>query len=157
MTLAWAGGATAASNKATTWVTTKGKTVNLTLIGAYNNNLGGFNFNGAGKGQMTVTVPRNSIVHVTFKNNASLPHSAQIVAFSSTPPASAVSDAFKGANTPNPTSGSAKGVTQKFTFMATKTGKYLLICAVPGHAAAGMWDNFVVSSSAKTASAVIKM
>lgn len=30
---------------------------------------------------------------------------------------------------------------------AAKAGKYLMICGVPGHAAAGMWDNFVVSKT----------
>ena len=94
---------------APTWVSTKGKTVNLTLVAAYTNDNGGFNFNGASKGKLTVTVPLGDKVNVTFSNNASLPHSAQFVAFSKTPPTGSVSDAFKGANSANPTAGVAKG------------------------------------------------
>lgn len=138
------------------WAVTKGKVVNLTLVAAYNQNSSGFNFNGAAKGQMTVTVPLGDTVNVTFSNNAPLPHSAQIVAYSSNPPATAVPDAFKNANSANPTTGSSKGAPQKFSFVANKAGKYLIICAVPGHAAAGMWDTLVVAKGAKAATVTIK-
>jgi sulfocyanin len=146
-----------AQAKTPTWVTTKGKVVSLTLIAGYNGNGGGFNFNGAAKGQLTVTVPLGDTVKVTFSNNSQLPHSAQIIAFSKSAPVSAVSDAFKNAHSANPTNGVAKGTTQKFSFVTNKAGKYLIICAVPGHAAAGMWDTLVVTKSAKTATAAIKM
>jgi sulfocyanin len=146
-----------AQAKAPTWVATKGKVVTLTLIAGYNSNAGGFNFNGAAKGQLTVTVPLGDTVNVVFSNNAPLPHSAQIVAFSKSAPVSSVADAFKNAHSANPTVGVAKGTTQKFSFAANKAGKYLIICAVPGHAAAGMWDTLVVTKSAKTATAAIKM
>jgi sulfocyanin len=139
-----------------TWVTTKGKVVNLTLIAAYNNTGSGFNFNGAAKGQLTVTVPLGDKVNVTFSNNAALPHSAQVIAYSKNVPSGPVSDAFKGANTANSTSGVTKGTTQKFSFTANKAGNYQIICAVPGHAAAGMWDTLVVSKSAHTASVSLK-
>ncbi|HVA89805.1 MAG TPA: sulfocyanin-like copper-binding protein [Chloroflexota bacterium] len=141
---------------APTWVSTKGKTVSLTLIAGYNNNGSGFNFNGASKGQLTVTVPLGDVVNVTFSNNASLPHSAQVIAFSKTIPASSVSDAFKNANSANPTSGVVKGKVQKFSFTVNKAGTYLIICPVPGHALAGMWDTLVVSKSAHTASVSLK-
>ena len=35
---------------------------------------------------------------------------------------------------------------------ANKPGKYFLVCGVPGHLQAGMWDRFTVSASAKTPS-----
>ncbi len=140
-----------------TWITTKGKTVTLTLVAGYNTTASGFNFNGGAKGKMTITVPLGDTVNVTFSNKAPLPHSAQFVAFAKSPPMAAVSDAFKGANSPNPTtSATLMGKTQKFSFVANKAGNYLLICAVPGHAAAGMWDNFVVSKSAKAGSISMK-
>jgi sulfocyanin len=148
--------ATASPAHAPTWVSTKGKTVSLTLIAAYTNVLSGFNFNGAGDGKMTITVPFGDKVNVTFTNKGALPHSAQIVAFSKRLPVSTVPDAFKGAHSPNPTAGAGKGKTQKFSFTVNKAGNFLLICAVPGHAPAGMWDNFVVSRTAKSASVVIK-
>jgi sulfocyanin len=151
------GASAAPKTAAPTWVTTKGKVVTLTLVADYNSNASGFNFNGAAKGQLTGTVPVGDKVNVVFTNKAPLPHSAQVVAFSKTPPASSVPDAFKGANSPNPTTTGLMGkATQKFSFTANKAGSYLLICAIPGHAAAGMWDNFVVSKTAKTATAVIK-
>ena len=144
------------SAKGPTWITTSGKTVTLTLIAAYNNAVSGFNFNGGANGKMTVTVPLGYIVHVTFSNNAPLPHSAEIVGFTKTPATAKFSPVFKGASSPNPTStGTIKGKTDRFSFAANKAGSYLLVCAIPGHAAAGMWDNFVVSKSAKTGSVVL--
>ena len=149
------------SAKGPTWITTSGKTVTLTLIAAYPNPVSsgfnsGFNFNGGANGGMTVTVPLGYIVHVTFSNNAPLPHSAEIVGFTKTPATATFSAAFKGASSPNPTAtGTIKGKTDRFSFAANKAGNYLLVCAIPGHAAAGMWDNFVVSKSAKAGSVVL--
>jgi uncharacterized cupredoxin-like copper-binding protein len=31
--------------------------------------------------------------------------------------------------------------------VASKVGKYAIVCAVPGHAATGMWDAFTVVKS----------
>jgi sulfocyanin len=154
--LAGVGSVSAARHaKAPTWVTTKGKVVNLTVIAAYNNALSGFSFNGYGKGQLTITVPKGDTVNVTFSNAASLSHSVQFTVFNKTLPTGGVRDAFKGSHSANPANGVTKGVTQKFSFVASKAGKYMMICAVPGHAVAGMWDNFVVSATAKTASATV--
>ncbi|HVA89140.1 MAG TPA: sulfocyanin-like copper-binding protein, partial [Chloroflexota bacterium] len=41
---------------------------------------------------------------------------------------------------PNASTGVGQGVQQTLTFTATKVGTYAIVCAVPGHAAAGMWD-----------------
>ena len=30
--------------------------------------------------------------------------------------------------------------TQRFSFVATKVGTYVLVCGVPGHEIQGMWD-----------------
>jgi sulfocyanin len=142
---------------APTWVITKGKTVTLTLIAAYNNTQGGFNFNGGANGKLTITVPQGDTVNVNFTNKASLPHSAVIVASAQTPASlTSYSPAFQGASSPNPTAGSPSGKIFKFSFTATKAGNYLLVCAVPGHVAAGMWDTFVVSKTAKVGRIVMK-
>jgi sulfocyanin len=156
LVLLGAGAAPAADAATPPWVTTTGKVVHLKLIAAWNTVQGGFNFNGGANGKLVITVPLGDVVVVTFSNNAPLPHSAQIVAFSKTPPVKAVSDAFKSAHSPNPMTGTAKGTTQKFSFKAIKAGTYLLICAVPGHAAGGMWDLFVVSKTAKVATVTLK-
>jgi sulfocyanin len=158
--LSLVGGASVASARqahAPTWITTKGKTVSLTLIAAYNNTQGGFNFNGGAHGKLTITVPQGDKVNVTFTNKASLPHSAEIVASAKAPATlTSFSPAFTGASSPNPTAGSPSGATSTFSFIAAKAGKYLLVCAVPGHVAAGMWDNVVVSKAAKVGSIIIR-
>ena len=33
---------------------------------------------------------------------------------------------------------------EEFTFTATQAGQYAVVCGVPGHAQAGMWDEFDV-------------
>lgn len=125
------------------------KTADVTLKAGLN---GGFDFNGYSKGKMTVTVPKGWTVDVTFTNEASVNHSAEIVPYSQLKSSSTFTPAFSGASTPNPTTGTSKGVTQNFTFTASKSGKYGIVCAVPGHDDLGMWDTFVVSSSASVPS-----
>ena len=141
--------------KTPVWITSKGKIVNLTVVAAYNNAASGFSFNGYNKGKMTITVPLGATVHVTFSNASTLPHSLEFTAYTKTLPTGAVTAAFKGASSPNAANGVDKGVTQKFSFTASKAGKFMMICAVPGHYAAGMWDNFVVSKSAKSGTIAI--
>jgi uncharacterized cupredoxin-like copper-binding protein len=36
-----------------------------------------------------------------------------------------------------------------FNFVPNKAGKYAIVCAVPGHAAGGMWDVFMVTKGGK--------
>ncbi len=149
---------------APTWVTTKGKVVDLTLVAAWNNANAGFNFNGGAHGQMTVTVPLGSTVMATFKNNSRTPHDVVVIPYMSTPPGRSVNPAFSGARSsfprfrPGAAGGTPAGGPPRtnapitFSFVANKAGTYMLICGVPGHALAGMWDKFVVSPTAKVAS-----
>lgn len=125
------------------------KTANLTLNAGVS---GGFDFNGYTKGAMTVTIPQGWTVNVTFTNQATVNHSAEIVPFSQVKAGKNFTPAFSGAAISNPTLGISQGVTKKFSFTADKAGKYGIICAVPGHDDAGMWDTLVVSSSASTPS-----
>ncbi|MGH2347316.1 MAG: sulfocyanin-like copper-binding protein, partial [Chloroflexota bacterium] len=53
-------------------------TANLTLVAGYNDTQSGFNFNGAAKGDMTISVPAGANVKVTFSNKGALPHSAVV-------------------------------------------------------------------------------
>jgi sulfocyanin len=152
--------ASARTSKATTpaWVTTQGKVVHLTLIAGYNNTNSGFNFDGAAHGQMTVTVPLGDTVDVTFKNNAQgAQHNVVVIPYTKSLPASSSSPAFSGAASPTPRFGQggpaqSASAAQTFSFVAGKAGNYMLICGIGGHAIAGMWDNLVVSPTAKTAS-----
>jgi uncharacterized cupredoxin-like copper-binding protein len=132
------------------WLVANAKThtVTLTVIAGYNNAMGGFNFNGYFKGGMLVTIPIGYKVNVVFSNKSPLPHSVEFVTFAKKD-ASTYTPAFKGATSPNPTTGIGAGKVQKFTFVANKVGSYAFVCAVPGHEAAGMWDTFAVAKSGK--------
>jgi sulfocyanin len=136
------------------WVSynAKAHAVTLTIIAGYK---GGFDFNGDSHGKMIVTIPLGTKVTVKFSNNASsLPHSVMVTTWADRMAASNFAMPFKGAASPNPTTGSGKGHTYTFTFTANKAGTYALVCAVPGHAAAGMWDTLKV---VKGGSASVKL
>lgn len=121
------------------------------LIASRTTTAAGFNFDGYAKGRLTITVPAGWTVHVVFENNGPLPHSVMVVPWSTKPTATHPTPAFAGATTPQARSETPKGGSSRFTFVARK--KYRLLCAVPGHDAAGMWDTLVVKRGARTASA----
>jgi len=114
---------------------------------------GGFNFNGYGHGGMTIVVPVGWKVVVQFKNASVLPHSALIApstaAQSGVPPTTPV---FAGGATKDLSAGLAQGATATFSFTAAKPGTYAVVCGVPGHATAGMWDKLIVAGSARAPS-----
>jgi uncharacterized cupredoxin-like copper-binding protein len=117
-------------------VDSSSKTVTVIL------NINGFSFDGYSNGQMTVNVPQGWTVTLQCNNKASVPHSCAVTSGSSTSPA------FSGAATSDPTTtGVQPGSSQKATFVAGQTGQYRIVCLIPGHESAGMWDNFVVTSS----------
>jgi len=118
------------------------KTVSLTLISSFNNTAGGFNFDGFANGAMKVTVPIGWKVDVTCANHGAVNHSCVIAA-----DATATSPVFPGASSTNPMTGVAKGQQQTFSFSPDKAGNYRIVCLVPGHESAGMWDAFDVISS----------
>jgi plastocyanin len=140
--------ATAAHRPAGTpqWLVVKGHTATLTLTAAYK---GGFDFDGDSNGKMVVSVPVGYTVHVNFTNKSSIAHSAVITTYSKRTSSTGLTPVFRGASTPNPTSGTAKGKTVGFTFVANKVGKYAIVCAVPGHDVGGMWDVFMVTKGGK--------
>ena len=122
-------------------------TVNLIVNASTGTAGGGLNFNGFNRGGMTITIPVGFTVNVTYKNLAvQSPHSAVFTSLSeikeANPPAKPV---FPGASSPRPHQGITSG-TQYFSFKATKTGTFALICAVPGHAVGGQWDYFKVAN-----------
>jgi sulfocyanin len=142
----FAAGHTAATPQ---FLTVKGHSVTLTLIAAYNNNVAGFNFDGDGNGKLVVSVPAGYSVNVVFSNKSATPHSALFTQYSKRTSTGTFPLAFKGASSPNATSGIPAGKTQKFSFVASKVGTYALVCAMPGHDAAGMWDTFKVTRGGK--------
>ena len=119
------------------------KTATLTLVPAANHVYNGFNFNGYGKGQVLVTVPRGWRVAVHCLNKVSSSrHSCAIVEG-----ADATGPAFAGATTPDPTVGLALGRLATFSFVASRSGVYRIVCLIPGYERAGMWDVFQVDST----------
>lgn len=103
----------------------------------------GFNFNGYAKGQANFVVPVGWLVNFIFKNNQALPHSLAVVNSLKVGP-----DLTPLAETPNPTVGLSGVASQYTSFSAATPSKLYLVCLVPGHLAAGMWDNFTVSATA---------
>jgi sulfocyanin len=128
------------------------KTAYLTLLAGSVTVAGGMNFNGYSHGQMTVVIPLGWTVHVLFKNVGDLPHSAVIEPWSENVNSPTPRPAFPGAQTPNPVDGTPPGKSATFVFRALHPGKYRLMCAVPGHAAMGMWDVVDIVAGQKTAS-----
>jgi sulfocyanin len=134
----------------TPWIVSQSaaaKTVTFKVVAGYNRTANGFNFDGGANGAMTFTVPADWKVTLQFSNQAALPHSAVV-----TSSRTSVTPAFAGAATPNAATGTAKGQSATVTFTANPAGTYYLVCAVPGHEGLGMWDRFVVSSSATSPS-----
>jgi alcohol dehydrogenase (cytochrome c) len=120
------------------------KTLELTLVGSQGPAFGGMNFNGYGRGEMVVRVPLGYMVDVTFRNqSAQVPHSAMVTPIGQVERVQGFTPAFPGAETENPQFGITSG-TAFFSFAANKTGKYALLCAVPGHAVGGMWNTLEI-------------
>ncbi len=112
------------------------KTVSVVL------DITGFSYDGFSNGQMTVCVPQGWTVTMTCTNKSHVPHSCAVVENSS-----ATSPAFPGASTKNPVSGLQFGDSESFTFTPDRTGQFRIVCLVPGHEDAGMWDYFSVTST----------
>jgi sulfocyanin len=151
-----AGQAVAAKRPPSHWVESvpKAHRADLLMIAGLTSTASGFNFDGYAKGRLRITVPAGWTVHVDFRNAAALPHSLMVVSWSTTATAAHPKPAFRGATTPLPYRGTPKAGRVQFTFKAARPGKYRLICAVPGHDAAGMWDTLIVRRGARAATAV---
>ncbi len=116
---------------------------------------GDITFNGTSPGP-TMTVANNTNVWVSFtvSSSSSIAHSWVLVLGNSTPvTAPTYPPAFPNAATPNPTSGSAPGVTVQVVFKVTKPGTYKYICEVPGHFEGGMFGYFNVTAGNGTTNA----
>jgi hypothetical protein len=121
-------------------VDAKHRTAIVTLVAGYDGSNNGFNFDGYGRGELLVSVPRGWRVRITCTNHGALGHSCAVVRGPMT-----VTPAFRGAATPIlPT-----GASTTFSFVASRTGSFRLACLVPGHEEARMYDVLVVTSGGK--------
>jgi uncharacterized cupredoxin-like copper-binding protein len=124
------------------------RTVHLLLDGGENDAYGGFNFDGYGDGGMTVRVPAGWTVDVTFKNESTtFTHSCGVA--QDAPISTNAGPVVFGATTPDPTTGLPFGATAHFSFVATRAGRYRIVCFVTAHEADGMWDWFVVTTGGR--------
>lgn len=120
------------------------RAVVLTLIAADGPGNNGFNFDGYGRGELLVTVPRGWRVTIVCKNGSPLPNSCAVI---SGPRATA--PAFKGAATPHPVAGLQGGQSATFTFTAGRVGVYRIASVVPGHEQARMYAVLAVTRGGK--------
>jgi FtsP/CotA-like multicopper oxidase with cupredoxin domain len=116
------------------------RAVRLTLIAGDGVSNNGFNFDGYGRGELLVSVPRGWRVTVRCTNHASSPNSCAVV---SGPQASR--PAFAGAATPHPVAGLQSGQSATFSFVASRVGSYRVASVVPGHEEARMYAVLEVS------------
>ena len=123
-------------------VDAKQRTAIVTLVAGYNGENNGFNFDGYGRGELLVSIPRGWRVRVTCTNHGSLIHSCAIV-----PGPMTVTPAFPGAASPILPPGS----TTKFSFIASRVGTYRIACLVVGHEEARMYDVLDVNRGGKPA------
>lgn len=128
------------------------QTVQMEVIAAKTSANSNWNFNGYANGNATITVPQGYEVTIEFSNeDPAVAHSLGIDERMDRWPAtfSAPEPVFEGALTSNPTSMSratAPGSSETITFTADQAGEYAMVCYIPGHATAGMWIYFNVSS-----------
>jgi hypothetical protein len=116
------------------------RAVELTLIAGDGSRNNGFNFDGYGRGELLVSVPRGWLVTVHFRNASSRRSSCAVVAGPS-----ATRPAFAGASTSMPLVGLGNGGTATFSFSAAVVGTYRIASLVLGQELARMWDVLVVT------------
>jgi hypothetical protein len=109
-------------------------------------------FNGAGNGDATLTLPPKSNVVINFVQDDGTPHSAEVDSGDGPVANSGGNPAIPRAYTNKVVEGLPQGATDVMKFTAPDTGKYRIICGVPGHALSGMWIWMVIDPSAKAPS-----
>lgn len=130
------------------------KTATLTMDADYNNENGGFDFDGYSFGELTIQMPENYTVTVNFTNDGNMPHSVGLVKAGAENPTGPI---IKGAAIPQAVAGLPPGSTATFSFRTpSHPAHYELACLVPGHIAVGMYVNFDVISGPKPSMVVGK-
>jgi sulfocyanin len=122
------------------------KTATLELVA------GPFNFNGATAGSSAFTVPGNANVVINFVNKDGTPHSAEVISGEGPIPNQATDPAIPRAYTNKVQEGLPQEASDVMKFTVPGSGKYRIICGVPGHAVSGMWIWLTVDPEATTAS-----
>jgi sulfocyanin len=114
----------------------------------------GFNFNGYAKGQANFVVPVGWTIALEFSNKSAVPHDVALtkslsVPLQPVPPLGASRAVAIPGATALAHGLTASNGTVVEGFSSDAPGRYYLVCGVPGHVQAGMWDYLTVSASAK--------
>jgi len=133
----------------------RARAATLTLIAGYTDALGGFNFDGYGKGAMVVSVPSGYRVTILYHNKGAYPHSVLVTPYARKDLVEGWPVAFRGAASSDATNGASPGAMQRFSFVADRVGTYAIICAVAGHEQAGMWDVLGVTRGGKPSITIV--
>jgi plastocyanin len=96
-------------------------------------------------------VPGGSKLIINFVNRDGTPHSALVIAGDDPLPNLGGEPAFPAAYSRDVTQGLAQEGTDVIRFTTPNSGKYRIICGVPGHALSGMWIWLRVDPAATTA------
>jgi PQQ-dependent dehydrogenase (methanol/ethanol family) len=116
---------------------------------------GGFNFDGYYGGQATFNVPYGWTATYEFTNSSALPHSVMLTASLKTPLTAIAGPLGSPIQVPaaNPTVGiKASQGTAVLSIESSVAENLYVVCGVPGHLQAGMWDRMDISKSITTPS-----
>jgi hypothetical protein len=113
---------------------------------------GPFNFNGNANGGATLTLPSKANVVMNFINKDGTPHSAELISGDGTIPNEAGDPAIPRAYTNKVLEGLPQEATDVMQFTVPESGKYRIMCGVPGHGLSGMWIWMTVDPAAKAPS-----
>jgi Sulfocyanin (SoxE) domain len=127
------------------------RTARFQLIAGLTGLNGALNFNGFRDGGLSFVVPVGWKTEIDFRNHdGMLPHSAEVIAPRAPLPVEPVDPAIPRAFTLRLAEGLPSEATDTMRFTAEPAGDYVILCAVPGHGASGMWIRLQVSATAKT-------
>lgn len=129
------------------------KTAVVSLVAGQESRNGGWNFNGLISGEATVTVPLGAKVLIELANRDGNLHSVGLVEVMPKVPSSgdAAKPVYPGAFTVPFTRGMSRGKSDRFTFTASRAGRFWLLCGVAPHGVGGMWLYLEVVKGAKAA------
>jgi sulfocyanin len=113
----------------------------------------GFNFDGYANGHANFVVPVGWSVTLEFANRSAIPHDVALTKSLKVPLTPVAPTGELGpVAIPGPTTLahgiSASSGTLAKPFSSNAPGRYYLVCGVPGHVQAGMWDYLTVSAAA---------